>query len=90
LFVIIAVVDITSGLVLYFGIRMASYPMILSCFVCQCSCFVGLAIIFVVVASAQMVVHICVILILLGCKIYFMIVTFRYCRSISNQGMDIN
>jgi hypothetical protein len=89
LFVIIAVVDITSGLVLYFGIRMASYPMILSCFICQCCCFVGLAIIFVVVASAQMVVHICVILILLGCKIYFMIVTFRYCRSISNQGMVI-
>ncbi len=86
-FVVLAVLDITSGLVLYFGIK--SEPMILSWFIGQCSYFVGLVVIFVVVASAQMVVHSCVILLLLGCKIYFTIVTFRYYRSFTNQGMVI-
>jgi hypothetical protein len=88
MFLIVAVVDVTSSLVLYFGI--VSEPMILSWFIGQCSCIVGLVIIFVAVASAQMIVHICVILLLLGFKTYFMIVIFYYYRSIFNQGMVIN
>jgi hypothetical protein len=88
MFVIIAVVDITSSLVLYFGI--VSEPKILSWFIGQCSCIVGLFIIFVAVASAQMVNHIWVILLLLGFKTYFVIVIFSYYRSIFNQGMVIN
>jgi hypothetical protein len=88
MFLIVAVVDVTSSLVLYFGI--VSEPKILSWFIGQCSCIVGLFIIFVAVASAQMVNHIWVILLLLGFKTYFVIVIFSYYRSIFNQGMVIN
>jgi hypothetical protein len=88
MFLVIAIVDVASSLVLYFGI--VSEPMILSWFIGQCSCIVGLFIIFVAVASAQMVNHIWVILLLLGFKTYFVIVIFSYYRSIFNQGMVIN
>jgi hypothetical protein len=66
MFLVIAIVDVASSLVLYFGI--VSEPMMLSWFIGQCSCIVDLVIIFV---AARAVVHSCVILFLLGLKTYF-------------------